>query len=385
MKVQRQMRFGLFFGLIILVLAGGCAARTGEAADSFDQKFAALVKPYTFNFAAWEFKTLSHELSQVGRKGKKTGGSDAAVAVKFFSTSTSDQGSALKDEVQDIIARQISRVLADEGIYNPLSVSRFTFPPVNFELENPPNILIVSPREKIERMRDVTLSQEIGVDQMDKLESEVEQLNVSALVIPIGGLGATYPIFVMKNSDLKYTIDTVAEEWLHQYLVFKPLGFRYVLDLLRIRPDPDIDSINETVAGIASQEIGDQVYAKYYSQYPLKPEKSLDPGEFDFNAAMRETRLTVDAYLASGQIDTAENYMEERRQYINAHGYNIRKLNQAYFAFYGSYAYSPTSVDPLGDQVRLLRKQSPSLKDFLMTASGLTNRQDLSNILTSEQ
>jgi hypothetical protein len=382
MKVQRQMRFWLFFGLIILVLAGGCAARPGEAADSFDQKFAALVKPYSFNFAAWEFKTLSHELSQAGKTAEKIGGSEADAVVRFFSTNPSVQDLVLKDEVQKIIARQISQVLDDEGINNPFVTGRFTFPPVNFRLENPPNILVVSPREKVERMRDVTLKQEISINQMDKLESEVEQLNVSALVIPIGGLGAAYPIFVMKNSDLKYTIDTVAEEWLHQYLAFKPLGFRYVLDLLRIKPDPDIDSINETVAGIASQEIGDRVYAKYYYRYPLKPEKPLNPGEFDFNAAMRETRLIVDAYLVSGQIEPAENYMEERRRFINAHGYNIRKLNQAYFAFYGSYAYSPTSVDPLGDQVRLLRKQSPSLKDFLLTASGLSNRKELSDILT---
>ena len=364
-----------------MILAGGCAVKPADAPATFNRRFESLVKPYTFNYTAWEFKTLSHELKQDRQVSEKTSASDSAAVVRFFSGNPDNQAQSVKDSVENILARQISQVLADEGIYNPFLKTHFTFPPVNFKLEKPPYVLIISPRDKIERMRDATLKQDISLDQMEKLESKLEQLNVSALVIPIGGLGATYPSFVMENSDLKYTIDTAAEEWLHQYLAFKPLGFRYVLDLLNIKPDADIDSINETVAGLASEELGDLVYARFYAQYPQEQEKPADPAAFDFNAAMRQTRLTVDAYLASGQIEQAENYMEERRQFINAHGYSIRKLNQAYFAFYGSYTYSPTSVDPLGDQVRTLRKQSSSLKDFLETASGLTSRQELTDVL----
>ncbi len=44
---------------------------------------------------------------------------------------------------------------------------------------------------------------------------------------------------------------------------------------------------------------------------------------------------------AQAKIVEAENYMEERRQFINSHGYGIRKLNQAFFAFYGAYADQP--------------------------------------------
>jgi hypothetical protein len=384
MKSRMRIRLWLGLSLIIMVLAGGCAANPANATVSFHHQFEALVRPYTFNYAAWEFKTLFHELSQTGKTNEKTGDSEAAIMVRFFSVSPDKQDQALKDQVENILARQISQVLADKGIYNPFVRLHFTFPPVNFKLEKPPYVLIVSPREKIERLRDVTLKPDISLDQMEKLETRVDQLNVSALVIPIGGLGATYPSFVMENSDLKYTIDTVAEEWLHQYLAFKPLGFRYVLDLLRIKPDADIDSINETVAGIASQEIGDLVYARYYTQYPQEQHKPSDPPAFDFNAAMRETRLAVDTYLASGQVQQAESYMEARRRFINSHGYDIRKLNQAYFAFYGSYTYSPTSVDPLGDQVRTLRSRYSSLKDFLEIASGLTSRQELRDILKIE-
>jgi hypothetical protein len=74
--------------------------------------------------------------------------------------------------------------------------------------------------------------------------------------------------------------------------------------------------------------------------------------------------------------------MEEQRQVLVSHGYNLRRLNQAYFAFYGNYAYSGTSIDPLGDQARQLRQNSPSLLAYLMTASGFTSRQDLQSSLS---
>jgi hypothetical protein len=381
MKAPTIIRFWLALCLVIVVLVGGCTSTPDDASASFNRKFGSLVRPYTFNYAAWEFTTLYHEVTEKNQASQKTSASDSTIVYQFFSGKPNYQDQVLKDRIENTLALQISQVLSEAGIYNPFINYHFIFPPVNFILEAPPNILVISPRNKIERTRDVTLKQEIGEDQMENLESEIGKLNVSALVIPIGGLGATYPSFVELNSDLKYTIDTATEEWLHQYLAFKPLGFRYVLDLLRIKPNHDIASINETVAGLASQEIGNLVYAKYYAQFPQKAERKTDPAAFDFNAAMRETRLTVDSYLASGQVDQAENYMEQRRQYINAQGYRIRKLNQAYFAFYGSYTYSPTSVDPLGAQVRKLRQQSPSLKDFLKTASNLTSRQELLTIL----
>jgi hypothetical protein len=73
--------------------------------------------------------------------------------------------------------------------------------------------------------------------------------------------------------------------------------------------------------------------------------------------------------------------MEERRQFLATQGYRIRKLNQAYFAFYGTYADDPTSISPIGVELRKLREQSGSLKEFLDNAAVLTSRQDLIDIL----
>jgi hypothetical protein len=120
------------------------------------------------------------------------------------------------------------------------------------------------------------------------------------------------------------------------------------------------------------------VYQKYYPGYENSTQPPAEEPEFDFNREMREIRRAVDAYLARGEITQAEEFMEEKRQYLASEGYYIRKLNQAYFAFHGTYADSPTSISPIGAELKQLREQSTSLKDFLDTAAAMTSRQDLS-------
>jgi hypothetical protein len=380
MKLSKGLQVWLGLCLALIILSGGCSRQTADNQADFNRQFSTLVDPYTFNFPSWEIRTLWKELRECGINSPETAASGPDTVLAYFSGDRSDEGQSRRETIEKILSGQITRVLIDEKIDIHAARADFVFPPVNFKLEKPPYLLIISPRDRIERTRDVLLKQDISPDQIKKLESDLEKLNVSALVTAIGGLGASYPSFVADDAGLRYTIQTAAEEWLHQYLAFRPLGFHYVLDLLGIKPDPDIDALNETAAGLAAEEIADLVYSKYYAQYPSEPTAS-EKSTFDFNAVMRETRLKVDAYLAAGQITRAESYMEEQRLFINSHGYAIRKLNQAYFAFYGSYAYSPTSVDPLGEQLRQLRRQSASLRDFLDTASWLTSRQALETAL----
>jgi hypothetical protein len=196
--------------------------------------------------------------------------------------------------------------------------------------------------------------------------------------VGLGGLGSTYPSFVTNEASLRFTIDAATEEWLHQYLFFKPLGILYTLDLTGLSPNYEIATINETVASMASKEIGAIVYQKYYPQHENgNNQGQTEEPEFDFNREMREIRRTVDEYLARGEIKLAEGFMEEKRQYLASMGYHIRKLNQAYFAFHGAYADSPTSISPIGPELEKLREQSSSIKDFLDKASSITSRQDL--------
>ena len=83
----------------------------------------------------------------------------------------------------------------------------------------------------------------------------------------------------------------------------------------------------------------------------------------------------------------AEQYMELRRLFFWDNGYRIRKLNQAYFAFYGAYADTPGGAagdDPVAAAVRALFDQSDSVADFIRTISWMSSFEELEGYLESE-
>ncbi|MFC2063370.1 hypothetical protein ACFLS8_05470 [Chloroflexota bacterium] len=399
---------GLLLVVLLAVSLGGC----GAAAD-FDSRLNSIVLPYRFSILDWEFNALfglgepagsaeeiadepqqvllyfdllweinnlRAEIDAVSNGSKP--GDLAALEAGLEQLQARRQG--MENAVERIIEKQVAEALAELGISAHLLDSYLNlpvdFPPVDFALEQPPNLLIVSPRDRIDSIREVPLIQELSPEDRERIEAGVDELGVSSLVEELGGFGGTYPTFITNNAGLRFTINAVAEEWLHQYLTFRPLGFRYLLDQTGVRRDYDIATINETVAGIVSKEIGALVCDKHYPQYGDSNDDSQPAAPvFDFNQEMREIRVAVDEYLARGEIELAEEFMEEKRRYLLTQGYYIRKLNQAYFAFYGTYADSPTSINPIGDEFRLLRSQSVSLKDFLDTAAEMTSRQDLTD------
>jgi hypothetical protein len=74
--------------------------------------------------------------------------------------------------------------------------------------------------------------------------------------------------------------------------------------------------------------------------------------------------------------------MEARRRIFVEHGYrHLRKLNQAYFAFHGSYAIGPGAVDPIGPLLKRLRLRHDSLKSFIDAVQAITTYKDLERIL----
>ena len=184
----------------------------------------------------------------------------------------------------------------------------------------------------------------------------------------------------MRSSNLPWIIDTIAHEWTHNYLTIRPLGLNY-------DTSPELRTMNETTASLAGNEISQKVLARYYPEYLSKLEQGQSlaslvwpDGSFDFRAEMHTTRVHVDELLSVGKIAEAEQYMEERRILFVNHGYEIRKLNQAYFAFYGAYADTPGGAageDPVGPAVRALREKSTSLADFLRTIGRMNSFEDL--------
>lgn len=397
---------------LVMVLSIGSYAVLSKSVSNFDSQLDSLSKPHSFNFVAWEFDTLLSQLKQRAFNPPSSTTLNSQTVMRYFShmaqidvlkseinaiyagsipadqisyssrlKEIESQRDALQSVVEQTIAQQVTETLTSLGIYNPLNNNwlKLTFPPVNFKLEEPLYVLIVSPRDKIEKSKSITIEQEISLDEIEDLESSIDSLNVSSLVVAIGGLGSTYPTFVIDNADLHWTIDTAVHEWLHQYLAFKPLGLGYILNLLGMSANTDVATINETAASMFGKEVGALVYERYYPQDQPGGDavRSPETPAFDFNAEMRDIRTMVDNYLAQGQIDQAESYMKEKQQFLASKGYYIRKLNQAYFAFYGSYADSPTSVDPTGEKLKLLRKHSNSVADFLNTVSGITNTEEL--------
>jgi len=388
--------------VLIISLGAGCTPE-----HSFDSRLSSIVKPYRFSIIDWEMKVLltgdgpsvtqegEDELSQVREYFSLVERVDALKSeIEVLNTDgrqgdlaslkaelelLEEQQAAVAGVVGGIIKKQIEDTLAEQGILNPVDeyIKLEThFPPLNFKLEQPPYLLVISPRNRIDSIREIPLRQDISLEEIEAIEAEVDRLGVSSLVVELGGFAGTYPTFVANDASLQFVICTATEEWLHQYLVFKPLGFLYLLDVTGISRDYDIATINEAVAGMVSKEIGAIVYQKYFTQHE-NGNNQIEEAGFDFNQEMREIRRTVDGYLAQGEIELAEGFMEQKRWYLASRGYYIRKLNQAYFAFHGTYADRPTSISPIGSELETLRGQSDSLKDFLDTVAAMTSRQDL--------
>ncbi len=370
---KRVSKLVIFGSLLLLFISGSCNTR-----QDFDSQLHSIVKPHLFSIVGWESKTIIYKLNRLIFNRQKKIDDEARVVIDYFTSAERKKDSASMAE--GIIAKQIRDTLAEQGIFNPIADLDVGFPPVTFKLEQPPYVLVISPREKIESIREPTLNPNLTLEEVEDIETKVDGLDVSSLVVEIGGVG-TYPSIVSNKTSLRFTIEAAVEEWLHQYLVFKPLGFLYLLDVAGISRNYEIATINETLASMLGKEIGSLVYEKYYFGYENSANQSQAPQSgFDFNQEMREIRKTVDVYLAQGEIEQAEEFMEQKRQYLASQGYYIRKLNQAYFAYYGTYADSPTSISPIGVELKKLRDKSASLKDFLNTVAAMTSRQDLDNL-----
>ncbi|MFC1912384.1 hypothetical protein ACFLXG_04445 [Chloroflexota bacterium] len=405
-------------GLLIIIAALLAASLVSGCTSSrnFNSSLKIIVRPYNFSIFKWELNAVFEEVRQLVAGNSTAGDSGISEVLDYFSTgeeirnkkaaidavnSGSQDGDpalletelreleaqrqALEGTAEQVIRRQVREILSQQGIFHPLDKYvglKVGFPPLNFQLGKPPHLLVVSPRDRIESIREILLLQDISVEEMESIEFGIDEMEVSSLVEELGGFGGTYPAFVTNEASLRFIIDTATEEWLHQYLAFTPLGFRYLLDLVGISRDYEIATINETVAGMVSKEIGAMVYEQYYSGNGNKEaQPQVTESGFDFNREMRDIRRAVDRYLAQGEIEQAEEFMEQKRQYLASQGYYIRKLNQAYFAFHGTYADKPTSISPIGEELKELRAQSASIKDFLETVVVMTSRQDLRNSL----
>jgi hypothetical protein len=333
-----------------------------------------------------QINVLAGKLNDVYADPNITDHEAASVEIKHQLADLKRDREKLQPLAESILQEQVSEIAMEAG----LTIGGQAIPPVLFHSTPPPDALIISPRNVIKQIQDISISPGITADQMDELETKVDEaLNVSSLVVGIGGIGL-YPTMVMETTDINGLAEVVSHEWIHNYLTLHPLGLSYM-------NSAELRTMNETVASIAGKELGRAVVQKYYLEY-LPPEnppsppaseqnQSATPPVFNFNAEMHLTRINTDKLLAEGKIDEAETYMELQRRYFWDNGYHIRKLNQAYFAFYGAYADQPGGAageDPVGTAVRLLRAKSSSLEDFINRIAWMWNFEQLLRAVGSQ-
>jgi hypothetical protein len=285
----------------------------------------------------------------------------------------------IENQVEATLEARVSAAAERVGLTRTLI--DIVWPPVDFEFTDSPRTLVTSRRDRIQVLETDLLRVGLAPSEIDAIEDETaSRNNVSALAFPTSGVGA-YPTLVGFSADYPSALETIAHEWVHNYLFFYPLGFNYY-------DSDDLRALNETVANIVGRELAAVVMQVWPLQTngedaPPQDEVARDM-DLDIDAELRSLRGEVDAILAEGRVADAERLMEERRRQFAEGGYYIRKLNQAYFAFTNLYAGetgSPSATNPIGPKIDELRGRSVSLRDFVEKVSGVTSVEELDRLL----
>ena len=235
-------------------------------------------------------------------------------------------------------------------------------PPVNFQIGQLPQVLLVAPRDSIRLDTSLLLGGGLDIETIQIIEEqfESEEREYVALVENIGGI-ALFPPLISPRKDLGSAVFTIAHEWTHHYLLIHPLGREYFFS-------DEARSINETAADIVGDEVRASVLARLGPAAKDAGASSGD-GATEFDTLLRETRETVQTFLDGGDEERAETYMEARQRELADLGYPIRRLNTAYLAWHGGYAGTGNRYEA---PLRKLRGDSANLRDFLDRTKDIT-------------
>ena len=121
---------------------------------------------------------------------------------------------ALAPFAEAVLEMQVTSILNEIGLTN----GGQPIPWVLYHTTPLPQNLVISSRAKIEQETSYVLQPNLSLEQAVALENTMDkQLNVSSLVVEIGGLAA-YPTMIMRTSALDWLSNTIAHEWIHIYL-----------------------------------------------------------------------------------------------------------------------------------------------------------------------
>lgn len=286
---------------------------------------------------------------------------------------------------EEAIESAVNEAAKEQGL-GSRRFNSVVWPPVDFTFSPRPLVLVTSPKHEIRRLKDTLLRFNIGVEEQEHLEAQIEGArdNKSALVVSVGGV-ATYPSQVPPGLSLDRTLETVAHEWMHHYLFFTPLGRLWFAG-------GALQSINESVADLAGQELANlaarKLVAPSVNRDDIQTGESVDlaspdTSTFNYHKEMRKTRTQLELLLSDGQLPEADAYLESQRLKFVRGGYHIRKLNTAFFAFHGTYGTSPAARSPIASQLKAVRASTVHLGEFLDLVSNIRSEEDL-NILAMQ-
>ena len=418
--------------LLLLILVLPLRGATIDPSLKLGQVRAAS-RPYEFDYVSWTVSALWNKVKgfSLGAEGYLSSAESSALVLDYLELR--DDIHLLEEELKNVIAdpdiggqeKTASQIREDlegkrdrrrdlapfvqEVVQHQINVSLWdlgltwggqALPPVLYQAEPDSYALIVSPRDVIRQEFNVMLVSDLTLDERIELEQEVEREDqFSALVVGVGGVGL-YPSMFIETGNLQWMLEVIGHEWTHNYLTLHPLGLNYF-------SSPELRTINETVAELSGAEIERAALLRYYPEHVppdsgiteeeadpgptsmLEELYGMHPGRFDFRYEMRITRLTVDRMLGNGNVQEAEEYMEQRRQFFWDHGYRIRKLNQAYFAFHGSYAARPGGAagaeeNRLGQSLRALKSKMPTFASFIKKVAWLWRLDQFEDVFQTE-
>ena len=310
------------------------------------------------------------------RRGAPHGSDIAAKEVepnKDYLEELSAQRRRLRNKAEEAVEAELSSVLAELGFESRIGL---IFPPVDLKFEEPPTLLVISPRDELKVVASVLLDSDLNGIERDAIEQQIlREQDVSALVDDLAGI-ATYPTIVSDLYTTRTIMRTVAHEWLHTYFFFRPLG-------QNLHKNDAMFTLNETAADVAGRVLGDMVFERMGGDLSVSASRyASEEDRFpEFTKVMRETRHQVEELLKEGKVHEAEEYMRKQQWFLRLRGFGLRKLNQAYLAFRGRYAESPASVNPIGDQLSELSDLLPSVAEFIREVSQVSSIAEFKQLL----
>ena len=269
--------------------------------------------------------------------------------------------------------RLIKRLLLDEIYNNELDfIFDIIFPLPEFTIGYSPKLLVLSPRDKIYREDELLLNYDLSLEEIEKIEESISNdIGYSAVIVNIGGVAA-YPSIIKETDNYGDLFRLHAHEWLHQYLILFPLGRAYF-------NDPRMKIVNETLANIYSERLLENICMKnieFKNELCSSSSESNLDGEFNYDLYISNLRLQVDELLKSGKINESEELMESSRNQLAQKGYPIRKINQAWFAFNGTYADSPTSSSNVDEELNKFIDSRNSIGQAIKELRDINNYQE---------